>query len=75
MILSTAVGLTVCSMIINPLMALFLGGIGIVKCTFIVPAGVIVAAGTGLVALSFGIACLLSLRIRKIQPCALLAGE
>ena len=75
MILSTALGLAGSSLIINPLMALFLGGIGIVKCTFLVPGGFIAAAGAGLVLLSFGIACLLSLRIRKIQPCALLAGE
>lgn len=75
MILSTAVGLVVCSLIINPLMALFLGSIGIVKCTFTVPAGFIAAAGAGLALLAFGIACLLSLRIRKIQPCALLTGE
>lgn len=75
MILSTIAGLVVCSMIINPLMALFLSGIGIVKCTFTVPVGFIAAAGAGLVLLAFGIACLLSLRIRKIAPCALLVGE
>lgn len=75
MILSTVLGLAGSSLIINPLMALFLGGIGIVKCTFLVPGGFIAAAGAGLVLLAFGIACLLSLRIRKIQPCALLAGE
>lgn len=74
-ILSVAVGLAACGLIINPLMALFLSGIGIVKCTFTVPAGFITAAGGGLAALAFGIACLLSLRIRKIQPSALLAGE
>lgn len=75
MILSTAAGLVVCSLIINPLMALFLSGIGIVKCTFTVPVGLIAAAGAGMVVLAFCIACLLSLRIRKIAPCALLAGE
>lgn len=75
MILSTVLGLAGSSLIINPLMALFLSGIGIVKCTFHVPGGFIAAAGAGLVLLAFGIACLLSLRIRKIQPCALLAGE
>ncbi len=74
-ILSTVVGLTVCAFVINPLTALFLGGIGIVKCTFTVPVGFIVAAGVGLIALSFGLACLLSLRIRKIAPRNLLAGE
>ncbi|MCM1120563.1 MAG: ABC transporter permease [bacterium] len=75
MILSTVLGLIVCSLLINPLMAVFLGGIGIMKCTFVVPGGFIVAAGVGLVTLAFGIACLLSLRIRKIAPCALLNAE
>lgn len=75
MILSTAIGLTVCCLIINPLTAMFLYGIGIVKCTFTVPTGPIAAAGAVLVMLAFAIACLLSLRIRKIVPCALLSGE
>lgn len=75
MILSTAVGLMLSGLLINPLMALFLSGIGIVKCTFMVPMGFIAAAGAGLVALAFGIACLLSLRIKKIAPCALLTAE
>lgn len=75
MILSTAAGLVVCSLVINPLVALFLNGIGIVKCTFTVPVGFVAAAGAGLVLLAFGIACLLSLRIRKITPCDLLKGE
>lgn len=74
-IISTAVGLVVSALVINPLTALFLSGIGIVKCTFIVPAGFITAGGIGLVLFSFGIACLLSLKIRKIAPRALLAGE
>lgn len=73
--LSTIAGLVVCSLAINPLMALFLSGIGVVKCTFTVPVGLIAAAGAGLVLLAFGIACLLSLRIRRIVPCALLGGE
>ncbi len=74
-ILSTVVGLAVCSMIINPLTALFLSGIGIVKCTFTVPIGFITAAGIGLIVFAFAIACLLSLKIRKISPRALLSGD
>jgi len=74
-ILSAVIGLIVCSLIINPLTALFLSGIGIVKCTFIVPVGFISAAGLGLVLLAFIVACLLSLKIRKISPRALLSGE
>ncbi len=44
-VVSAAVGLVVCGFIINPLMAVFLGGLGIVKCTFTVPVGFITAAG------------------------------
>ena len=74
-IVSTALGLVVCGFIINPLMALFLSGIGVVKCTFAVPVGFTVAAGAGLVLFAFGTLCLLSLRIKKIAPRALLTGE
>ena len=74
-VLSTAAGLIGCSFIINPLTALFLNGIGIVKCTFTVPVGFITAAGIGVVLFAFLTVCLLSLRIRKITPRALLSGE
>lgn len=72
---SAAAGLTLSSIIINPLTALFLSGIGIVKCTFTIPVGFIVIAGIGLVLCSFLTVCLLSLKIRKISPRALLTGE
>lgn len=74
-VFSTIAGVTVCSFIINPLTALFLNGIGIVKCTFTVPAGLIAAEGAGLIVLAFAMACLLSLKIRKIAPKELLMGE
>lgn len=74
-VVSAAVGLVACGFIINPLMAVFLGGLGIVKCTFTVPVGFIAAAGAGLALFAFGMLCLLSLRIRKIAPRALLSGE
>mgnify|MGYP001149784175 CR=1 FL=1 len=73
--LSAIVGVTVCSFVINPLTALFLKEIGIVKCTFSVPAGLIAASCAGLILAAFGIACLMSLKVRKIAPRALLAGE
>lgn len=75
LILSTAVGLFVSTLIINPLTALFLSGIGMVKCTFEIPIGFIAASGVGIVVIAFGIACLMSLRVRKIAPRELLAGE
>ena len=74
-VLSTIIGLIVSSLTINPLMALFLSSIGIVKCTFTVPVGFITIAGIGLILFAFVIACLLSLKIKKIAPRALLAGE
>ncbi len=73
--ISTLIGIMVSAVVINPLTALFLKGIGIVKCTFAVPAGFITAAGLGLILFTFGIACLLSLGIKKITPRALLTGE
>jgi ABC-type transport system, involved in lipoprotein release, permease component len=74
-ILSTVVGVTVCSFIINPLTVLFLKDIGIVKCTFRVPAGYNVLAGMGMIVAAFVIVCLLSMKIKKITPRALLTGE
>ncbi len=74
-ILSTAVGLVISSLTINPLLSLFLRGIGIVKCAFPVPIGFITVAGLGLIGFAFAMACLLSLKIRKISPRALLTGE
>ncbi len=73
--LSTVAGIAISTLVINPLLSLFLSGIGIVKCTFAVPAGFITAAGIGLILFAFAMACLLSLKIRKITPRALLTGE
>ena len=74
-ILSAIVGIIVCSFIINPLTALFLSGIGIVECTFTVPVGLNIAAGIGLVVITFVIACLMSLKVKKIVTRELLGGE
>ena len=72
---STVVGLAVNMWLINPLTAAFLRGIGIVKCAFEVPVGFVAAAGAGLIVFAFAAACLMSLKIRKIAPRSLLAGE
>lgn len=74
-ILSTLVGVTACSFIINPLTGLFLSSIGVVKCTFTVPIGLIAVGGVGLIAVTFAIVCILSLKIRRIAPRVLLTGE
>lgn len=74
-IISTVVGIIVSCFVINPLMSLFLSSMGIVKCTFDIPIAFATFAGIGLILLSFGIACLLSLKIKKIAPRTLLSGE
>lgn len=74
-IISTAIGLILCSLIINPLLAFFFSSLGIVKCTFAVPIGFIIIAGTVLILLTFLIICLLYLKIKKIAPKELLTGE
>lgn len=74
-ILSATVGIFISTQIINPLTALFLSGLGIVKCTFSVPLVFNIIAGIGLVLFAFAAACLMSLRVKKIVPRALLTGE
>ena len=74
-ILSTVVGIIVSCLVINPLMSLFLSSMGIVKCTFSIPVAFSTLAGIGLIIISFGIACLLSIKKKKIAPRHLLVGE
>ena len=71
-VLSTVVGVTMCSFMINPMVAVFLKDLGIVKCTFTVPVGYNILAGIGMILAAFGISCLLSLKIKRITPKALL---
>lgn len=74
-VISAAVGVAVGIQIINPLLSLFLGGIGLVRCSYAVPAALCAAGGLALIVFTFAAACLMSLRIRKIAPRELLAGE
>ncbi len=74
-IISTVIGIIISCLAINPLLSLFFSSMGIVKCTFNIPVVFSAIAGIGLVLLSFGIACLLSLKVRKIAPRNLLIGE
>ena len=74
-VLSTVVWLIVGSLVINPILSVFFSSLGVMKCTFDIPVGFITVAGIGIILLSFGIACLLSLKIKKIAPRNLLVGE
>ncbi len=75
MVGATVLGLMVSCLFINPLISLFLRGIGIVKCTFSVPTGFVAIAGAGLVLFAFAAACLLSWRVKRISPNRMLTGE
>lgn len=74
-IVSMMAVIIICSLIINPLTAVFLSGIGIAKCNIEFPVGFITVSGVCLVPFAFGMACLLSLKIKKIAPRALMIGE
>lgn len=74
-IISTIIGIVASSFLINPILSVFLSSIGIVKCTFTVPIGLVICSGIGLIVVSFVIACLLSLRVKKIAPRTLLTNE
>ncbi len=74
-ILSAILGFIGNSYLINPLCALFLENIGIVKCTFVIPYGMVALSGIGMVLLIFLIICFLSRKIKRISPMALLSGE
>lgn len=74
-IISTVIGLIFGTFVINPLLAVFLSGIGIVKCTFTVPIYFNIAAGAGLILFAFGLACLMSGRVKRIVVREMLVGE
>ena len=74
-IFSTVLGIIISCLAINPLMSLFFSSMGIVKCTFNIPFIFAMVAGVGLIIISFGIASLLSFKVKKISPYTLLIGE
>lgn len=74
-IISTIVGLIIGSFAINPLMTIFLGGLGIMKSNFEIPFLFVTIAGITIVLFAFAYACLLSLKIKKIAPYELISHE
>lgn len=74
-IISIVIGVIISCLTINPLLSLFFSSLGIVKCTFNIPIVFVTVAGFLLILFSFGIACLLSLKVKKISPRSLLVGE
>lgn len=74
-ILAVIAGFAIGVLTINPLLTVLFGGIGIMKAMFEIPAGLTIAFAAAIVVFSFGISCLVSLRVRKITPRALITGE
>ncbi len=74
-VISAVLGLVISALTINPLLSVFMWSIGIVKCNFTVPVGFVTVAGVMIIGFTFAMACLLSLKIKKITPKALLSGE
>lgn len=74
-VVSSIIGLVISGVTINPILSLFFSGLGILKCTFVIPVDFMAIVGAGLILLSFAITCLLSLKIKKIAPRNLLVGE
>lgn len=75
MLIALLVGFTVGVLCVNPLLSVLFAGIGIMKATFPIPA--LLTAGFALIILIFAfvVSVLVSLRIRRIAPRALIAGE
>lgn len=73
--ISTVIGMLCSAWIINPLLGVFLKNIGILKCMFVIPIDFLIVAGIGMIAYTVLLILLLSLKIRKITPIALLNKE
>ena len=74
-LISLVVGVIISILIINPLIAVFTRGIGMIKCTFEIPVGWIIIMSAGMAGFAFGFVCLLALRVRKIAPREMLSGK
>ena len=74
-ILGTILSLIVSSILANPYLTLIMSIFGIMKGTFTIPVLSIIIMGICQIAISFGIAYLLSGRIKKVEPYKLLIAE
>lgn len=59
----------------NPMIAVMLSSVGIKKCSFIVPLDMVLIANASLIVISFLVAIVASLKIRKITPVQMLVEE
>lgn len=74
-ILSVITSCIISSFVVNPFITLVMSMFGIMKLTFEIPVMFIIFMGIAFVMVSFILAIILSLRIKKIEPYNLLRGE
>lgn len=73
--LSETAGLILWSLCMNPLLGLFMRSIGTMKCSFVIPAGLIFACGAALLGFAVLTVLVMCQRVRKISAAELVRGE
>ena len=74
-VLGAVIGITISYYATNPYIGFMMRSFGIMKCNMVLPADLIIASGIFLIGTSLVSAILMSLKIRKVEPCDLLKGE
>lgn len=74
-IIGTIIGTIISYYLTNPYIGLNMRSFGIMKCTMKIPLDLLLISSLFIIGISFISAILMSLKIRKVEPCDLLKGE
>lgn len=74
-VLSETAGLVIWSLAVNSIVALFMRGLGAMRCSFKIPVTLVAGLGMLLLILSLCIIALMALRIRRADPMTLMTDE
>lgn len=74
-IIGTIIGTIISYYLTNPYIGLNMRSFGIMKCTMKIPFDLLLVSSLFIIGISFVSAILMSLKIRKVEPCDLLKGE
>ena len=74
-IIATIIGTVISYFATNPYIGLMMRPFGIMKCTMVLPMDLLIITVLFIIGISFVASILMSLKIRKIEPCDLLIGE
>lgn len=74
-IIGTIIGTIISYYLTNPYIGLNMRSFGIMKCTMKIPLDLLLISSIFIIGISFVSAILMSLKIRKVEPCDLLKGE